>query len=546
MMMGNLMKMTKTKSLMFAAAACVGLAWLAQAATAQSPTTSPAPTSPAPVYLPKMVVIPGQSFEVGRLEVTFDEWDACFNDGGCNGYRPSSEGWGRGDRPVINVSWDDAKAYVQWLNRRTGQSYRLLTSAEWEIAARAGSTTLYSWGDQDPVCDPRAPNGANSDPCPDDRTWKVGSFQPNKFRLFDMHGNVWEWVEDADGPTRRIFRGGGWNGNPFLLRSAFTNSGPPNTRNVVIGFRLARDVPKQAAPAPAPAPTAGAFMDARTTPSSTRAPLVANPTSLPDYALFRECDDCPDMVVIPAGSFTMGSLPGVQGRDKWESPQLSVSITRFAISRFETTWEQWTACVNAGTCNQSLINNKIASDTTWNQAYNWGQGKRPVIMVSFDDTFNYLDFVRTKALVNCTGCLTLPDYRLPTESEWEYSARAGTTTRWSFGDAEHENGKHLLSDYAVNSRNSDQRTQPVGSKKANPWGLFDMHGNVWEMVQDCWNNSLTNTPTIGTANRTGACTARVVKGSYYSMGGEFMRSAVRGPGPMWGDVITGFRLARTL
>ena len=85
-------------------------------------------------------------FAVGRFAITFEEWDACVADGGCNGHRPSDEGWGRGRRPVINVSWDDAKAYVAWLSRKTGKSYRLLTEAEREYVARAGTTTPFWWG----------------------------------------------------------------------------------------------------------------------------------------------------------------------------------------------------------------------------------------------------------------------------------------------------------------------------------------------------------------------------------------------------------------
>ena len=95
---------------------------------------------------PQHMVTIARPFAVGRFEVTFDEWDACVADGGCNGYKPSDEGWGRGRRPVINVSWDDAKAYVAWLSKKTGKSYRLLSGAEYEYAMRAGTQTAYPWG----------------------------------------------------------------------------------------------------------------------------------------------------------------------------------------------------------------------------------------------------------------------------------------------------------------------------------------------------------------------------------------------------------------
>jgi hypothetical protein len=194
-----------------------------------------------PVPPPEMVRISGRNFEVGRYEVTFALWDACVAAGGCGGYSPSDNGWGRGDRPVINVSWNDAQGYVQWLSQRTGQRYRLLTSEEWEIAARAGSTTNFSWGDEDPVCDERAPNGANFSDCTDNRAQHVGSFQMNGLGLFDMHGNVWEWVEDCFNSVcaHRVYRGGSWVNGPQVLRSG-SNWDSPWYRDNGLGFRVAR------------------------------------------------------------------------------------------------------------------------------------------------------------------------------------------------------------------------------------------------------------------------------------------------------------------
>jgi formylglycine-generating enzyme required for sulfatase activity len=129
---------------------------------------------------------------------------------------------------------------VQWLNQRSGRRYRLLTSAEWEIAARAGTTTDYSWGDDPPVCDQSARNGANFRDCAGNGSHPVGSFRPNGFGLYDVHGNVWEWVQDAEGSSR-VLRGGSWLSLPQVLRSAARSRFDPSYRdNLSFGFRLAR------------------------------------------------------------------------------------------------------------------------------------------------------------------------------------------------------------------------------------------------------------------------------------------------------------------
>ncbi len=151
----------------------------------------------------------------------------------------------RGNRPVINVSWGDAQAYVQWLSQRTGQRYRLLTSAEWEYAARAGTTTNFSWGDQEPVCNQNVRNGVNYGNCTGPPgTQPVGSFQPNGFGLYDVHGNVWEWVEDCYDASCsvRIIRGGSWALDMPYLVLAYRGRSEPGDRGDSLGFRVARTV----------------------------------------------------------------------------------------------------------------------------------------------------------------------------------------------------------------------------------------------------------------------------------------------------------------
>ena len=209
---------------------------------------------------------------VGKYEVMFEEWDACVAAEGCGGHQPNDEGWGRGERPVINVDWDDAWTYVRWLSRETGERYRLLSEAEWEYAARAGTATARHWGEgesgqcgyangYDEVAhDELAREDTTAAACRDGyvRTAPVGTFGSNGWGLYDMLGNVQEWTADcwhdggydgapSDGSawlsggecSYRVLRGGSWENQPRRLRSA-DRSLQVGYRNDYSGFRVAR------------------------------------------------------------------------------------------------------------------------------------------------------------------------------------------------------------------------------------------------------------------------------------------------------------------
>ena len=213
-------------------------------------------------------------FAVGIYEVTFDEWDACARAGGCGGVIPDNEGWGRGRRPVINVNWDEAQAYVRWLSNETGHEYRLLSEAEWEYVARAHSETARYWGESSSEqC--RYANGADALALAANPDWRtvscsdghlgtslVGSYEANAFGLHDVLGNVWEWTQDcwnersSGGPvdgsawesgncSTRVQRGGGWGSQPEQLRSANRVRESPGERFNTTGFRVARSVSPQ-------------------------------------------------------------------------------------------------------------------------------------------------------------------------------------------------------------------------------------------------------------------------------------------------------------
>ena len=217
---------------------------------------------------PEHRVTIGQAFAIGKYEVTFAEFDACVDAGGCDHgpkhWRGSqillrSRIWRfleRTDLPVIDVSWDDAQQYVRWLSRMTGADYRLPSAAEWEYAARAGTTTARYWGEN------IGENRANCDGCGSrwdkQRTAPVGSFEPNAFGLYDVLGNVWEWTQDcwhgsykgapSDGSawtaggdcSRRVLRGGSWILFPRDVRSANRHRKTTDFRFNNIGFRVAK------------------------------------------------------------------------------------------------------------------------------------------------------------------------------------------------------------------------------------------------------------------------------------------------------------------
>jgi formylglycine-generating enzyme required for sulfatase activity len=195
-------------------------------------------------------------FAVSKFDVTFADWDACVSVGGCSQVRDF--GWGRGTKPVIDVNWYDAQQYVAWLSRMTERPYRLVTEAEWEYAARAGSTTAYSWGRE------IGEGNANCNGCgskwDNHETSPVGSFKPNGFGLYDMAGNVAQWVQDCIAPNadyydgvpsdgsawtsrdciRRVVRGGSFRASPESLFSASRGANPTDGRGNALGFRVGR------------------------------------------------------------------------------------------------------------------------------------------------------------------------------------------------------------------------------------------------------------------------------------------------------------------
>ena len=237
--------------------------------------------------------------------------------------------------------------------------------------------------------------------------------------------------------------------------------------------------------------------------------------------VFRDCPTCPEMVVIPAGRFRMGCVSGRNCQDD-ERPVHEVQVPSFALGVYEVTLEEYERFARA-------TGRRRPNDRGWGR-------DRPVIYVSWEDAQAYAAWLSDE-----TG----EDYRLPSESEWEYAARAGTTTQYSWGQ---DIGRNRANCDGCGSRWDDDETAPAGSFAANDWGLHDMHGNVWEWVEDCWHENYARAPRDGSAWTSGGdCGHRMLRGGAWYSNPASLRSAYRfNLGADARSEIYGFRVSRTL
>ncbi len=255
---------------------------------------------------------------------------------------------------------------------------------------------------------------------------------------------------------------------------------------------------------------AAAPVELRPTPAVAVAPsAVPSVLGRRDGEVFKDCAECPEMVVIPAGRFLMGSPPGETGRFPDEGPQRWVDVPRFALGKFEVTQGEWQAVMGS---NPSRFSNCGVNC--------------PVENVSWNDAQEYV-----RRLSQRTG----QNYRLPSEAEWEYAARAGTTTAYFWGDR-----------FDGGRANNGSSTETVGRYPANAFGLHDMHGNVWEWVQDVWHDSYAVAPSDGSARMSGGdASRRVLRGGSWNYAPQILRSAFRsGDSPDYRNYYAGFRIAR--
>jgi formylglycine-generating enzyme required for sulfatase activity/serine/threonine protein kinase len=463
-----------------------------------------------------------QPFYLGVHEVTNAQWKQVM------GSVPSK--WKEDAHPVEQVSWEEAVEFCRKLSalpeeRNAGRVYRLPTEAEWEYACRSGTTTKYAFGDDEKLLGDYGWFGDNSGK----QTHPVGLKKPSAWGLYDMHGNVWEWCSDwngiypdgevtnPEGPSSgsvRVIRGGRWSGPARDCRSAFRFEVPPSYRYEDLGFRLALSR------SGAKPPEAGTDQGTKIAPPEGSTPAAGNASvSIPASA--TAVLNLPETItstvgikltLIPAGTFTMGEAGSSNDSD--EKPHRVTLTKPFYMGVHEVTHAQWKRVIGS-----------VPSK--------WKDEDLPVEQVSLDDAVEFCRKLSALPAERKAGRV----YRLPTEAEWEYACRAGTTTKFSFGDDE-----KLFGDYGWFGGNSVKQTHPVGQKKPNAWGLHDMHGNVLEWCSDWYETYADGEVTNPQGPSSGSL--RVYRGGSWNSTARHCRSAYRfRDSPSLRYNLLGFRLA---
>ncbi|MBI5091162.1 MAG: SUMF1/EgtB/PvdO family nonheme iron enzyme [Candidatus Hydrogenedentes bacterium] len=539
---------------------------------------------------PQHQVTLSHGFWIGKYPLTQAQWMAVM------GSNPSFFS-GYDNRPVESVSRDATQAFITALNAATGRTFRLPSEAEWEYACRAGTTTRFYWGDDPGYTDIGAyawyfNNSAFT-------THDVGGKAPNAWGLYDMGGNVSEYcrdwygsysraVTDPAGPSSGVWgvsRGGCFGSMGLSCRSASRSTDSPGavSNGSYAGFRLVS--------ASRPGPTVTSFLiNSGAAAAASRTVTLDNtcaktPTqymasedsgfagagwqtygAAPSFDLSsgngiktvylkvknaggesevssdtitlneitlseisagtEETILIPglasgyvrlDMVWCPAGTFMMGAYPGEQDSDPVEDPQHQVTLTQgFWMAKYPVTQAQWQAVMGS------------------NPSFFLGYDNRPVERTSRDGT---------QAFITALNATTGRTFRLPSEAEWEYACRAGTRTRFYWGD---DPSYADISNYAWWSSNSGNQTHDVGGKLPNAWGLYDMGGNVYEYCQD-WYGSYSSGAVTDPAGPSSGSNG-ISRGGGFSSPGSDCRSAGRladSPGSASNGIYTGFRLART-
>jgi formylglycine-generating enzyme required for sulfatase activity len=481
--------------------------------------------------------------------------------------------------PATCIDWHDAQRYTEWLSARTGRRYRLPSEVEWEYAAKAGSRSLRPWGDAadrgcafantyDRTSAERYPLAWPMARCRDGFAdiAPVGSLRANSFGLYDMIGNVWEWAEDCatltyvgrptdqrawlwdGGCKRRIQRGGGWITGPDRSRPAFHGDGDDEDRADFVGFRVVREL---ALPS-ATANVVGSLDRAAARPAagdggrSDAGAAKSGGTELLAPRVIRDCADCPELALVPAGALLLGSSADAYEHDvaSGETPPLAVSIRKaFALARHEATRRELIAFVTeTGFQPRELcIPNPPPADPRRPDLVPAGRLLDPARCISARTAAAYLDWLSAR-----TG----KRYRLPSEAEWEYAARAGSTGArfWSARDSHEGVSLSRACDFAnvydvmardvpwlgapagapyARCADGYGELAPVGSFQPNAFGVFDVIGNLRERTADCYTASYKGRPADERAWQWADCPLQVARGGSYRSRPFEARSAAR-------------------
>ncbi|WP_293155533.1 bifunctional serine/threonine-protein kinase/formylglycine-generating enzyme family protein [Okeania sp. SIO2C9] len=505
-----------------------------------------------------------QPFYMSKYPITQNQYQAIM------GENPSN--FKGGNHPVEKVTWHNATEFCQRLSEKTGKIYKLPSESQWEYACRAGTTTPFYFGEtitselvnyNGNYIYGNVPKGKHLE-----KTTEVGSFPPNAFGLYDMHGNVWEWCLDiwrnnyngapTDGSpwenegdsSQRLLRGGCWNIHPQFCRSARRIRNNADYYGTYWGFRilLLPDFQKKfqnsgeiSSVMNQTYPTEKKLTPPLQISKKLTAPSPINETSPPQTFLksipeseigeiftfevvtINNCgkiinrtpvsarqkiEDLGngiklEMVYIPGGNFLMGSPENEQGRSSDESPQHQVILQPFYMSKYPITQEQYQAITKE---NPSHFKGK----------------SRPVENVKWHEAVEFCQKLSEK-----TGKI----YRLPSESQWEYACRAGTTTPFYFGETITSELVNYNGNYPYSNAPKDKyrrETTEVGSFPPNAFGLYDMHGNVWEWCLDIWHNNYDDAPNDGSAWESGRYSfRRVFRGGSWLKRSRSCRSAWR-------------------
>ncbi len=475
-----------------------------------------------------------EGFYMGVTEVTQAQYRAI------TGTSPSR--FNGEDNPVETVSWNEAVEFCKKLSEREGKTYRLPTEAEWEYACRAGTTTPFYTGETINTSQANYNGdyvyGNGTKGVFRDRTISVGSFPPNAFGLYDMHGNVWEWCQDwygedyyktspvlnPQGPSSgkyRVLRGGCWLLSPIHCRSVRRHRAAPGNRSTAEnGFRILLDLNDpyvQATPdsenqnaQPTPDNENQNAQQDKSIADGTKhqetpmdVPVKEKPTPASRVQKTLTNSIGMKLVCIQPGEFMMGSPSDELLRKSNEGPQHRVKITNgFYIGSTEVTQAQYAAIMET------------------NPSHFKGEDN-PVETVSWD---NAVEFCRK--LSEMEG----KKYRLPTEAEWEYACRAGTTPPFYTGETintsqANYNGREV---YGNGTKGVfRRRTIAVGSFPPNAFGLYDMHGNVWEWCRDWYASNYYSTSPAADPQGPSTGDHRVLRGGCWIVFPRGCRSAVR-------------------